>query len=105
MGFRRKSRHVMRKNPRKKGLAPLGRYLSDFEVGDYVDIIIDPSVHKAMPHRRFQGKTGRIVAKRGRCYEVEVKQLHKMKTIFTSVAHMRTNALNQQIRAQHNPVA
>ena len=105
MGFRRKSRHVMRKNPRKKGLAPLGRYLSNFEVGDYVDIIIDPSVHKAMPHKRFQGKTGRIVAKRGRCYEVEIKQIHKMKRIFTSVAHMRVNTLNPQIQAQKNQVA
>jgi len=101
MGNRRRSRHVMRKNPRKKGLSPLGRYLQDFEVGDYVDIILDPSVHKALPHKRFQGKTGRIVSKRGRCYEVEIKQIHKMKRIFTSVAHMRVNAQNQEIRAKN----
>ncbi|HMF32046.1 MAG TPA: 50S ribosomal protein L21e [Candidatus Lokiarchaeia archaeon] len=100
MGNHRKCRHVLRKNPRKKGMAPLGRYLQDFEVGDTVDIIIDPSQMKAMPHKRFQGKTGRIVSKRGRCFEIEIKQIHKMKHIFVSVAHMRINALNQQIRAQ-----
>jgi len=100
MGFRRGTRELLRKNPRQKGMAPLGRYLQDFEVGDRVDIIIDPSEHKAMPHSRFHGKTGLIVAKRGRCYEVKVKQLNMVKTIFASVAHLRKNALSDQIKAQ-----
>ena len=28
--------------------------------GDYVDVIVDGSIHKGMPHKFYHGKTGRV---------------------------------------------
>ena len=88
-----KSRHtrgIMRKKIREKGMAPLGRtVLQNYEIGDVVDIIIDPSIQKGQPHFRFHGKTGRIVEKRGRSYVISVKDLNKTKTVISRIDHFR----------------
>ncbi|GAB4328297.1 MAG: 50S ribosomal protein L21e [Promethearchaeota archaeon] len=95
-GYRAKTRRIFRKHPRKRGLAPLGRYLVDYEVGDKVDVIADPSVHKhGFPHKRFHGKTGTIVGVRGRCFEVRVKDQKKVKMLVLGVEHMRKSNLGQ----------
>lgn len=74
----------------------MGRYLVDYEVGDKVDVIADPSVHKhGFPHKRFHGKTGTIVGVRGRCFEVRVKDQKKVKMLVLGVEHMRKSNLGQ----------
>ncbi len=67
----------------------MGRVLTDYQVGDRIVIDIDPSYHKAMPHRRFQGKVGRIVGTRGRAYVVEVYNGNKRKVVITTPEHIR----------------
>lgn len=96
-GVRSKTRQLLRKRPRQKGLAPLGRYLVDYEIGDKVDIIADPANHKhGFPHKRFHGKTGTIVGRRGKCYEVEVRDQNRKKMIIIGVEHFRPNKLFQE---------
>ena len=59
-GLHAKTRKVFSKPFRKNGVDPLSMYLVNYKIGDYVTIIIDGSKHNGMPHRIYQGKTGKI---------------------------------------------
>ena len=43
---------------RKHGALSLTTYLKTYKVGDIVDIKANGSIHKGMPHKFYQGKTG-----------------------------------------------
>jgi len=88
-GTRRKSRGVMTKKVRERGRLPLSRLLTKYEVGEKVVIVIDPAIHKGMPHKRFQGKVATIVEKRGRAYIVEIPQRKTVKTLVATPEHIR----------------
>jgi large subunit ribosomal protein L21e len=88
-GIRRKSRSALTKKVREKGRLPLSRLLTKYEEGDKVVINVDPGVHKAMPHKRFQGKVATIVGKRGKAYIMEIPQRKTVKTIITTAHHIR----------------
>ena len=42
------------------GRLPLNKYLTQYKIGQYVDVRIDGGVHKGMPHKFYSGKTGVI---------------------------------------------
>jgi len=88
-GTRRKSRSALTKKVREKGRLPLSRLLTKYEEGEKVVIDIDPAIHKAMPHKRYQGKVATIVGQRGRAYITEIPQRKTVKTIITTPEHMR----------------
>ena len=88
-GPRRKSRKVLTKPVRERGKLGLSRLLAEFEVGQKVVIVIDSAVHKGMPHKRFQGKVGTVVERRGRAYIVEIPQRKKVKHIIATPEHLR----------------
>ncbi len=89
-GLRHRTRKLLRKRVREKGaVPPLSRILIDYQPGDKVYIIADPAIHKAMPHRRYYGKVGTVVGKRGRAYIVQLKVGSKTKTLFLLPEHMR----------------
>jgi large subunit ribosomal protein L21e len=67
----------------------VNQLLKKFSVGDLVLIDIDSSVQDAMPHPRYQGHQGTIVALQGDCYVIAIKDGDKPKKIVTSPAHMR----------------
>jgi large subunit ribosomal protein L21e len=72
-GFRYKSRSLLTKSVGgRQGPSP-EIYLQDFQPGEKVVIKLNPSVHKGVPHRRYHGKIGEILGKRGRAYVVRVK--------------------------------
>ncbi len=101
LGYRTKTRSIFRKSIRKRGLPGLSRFMTNFKIGDKVDIIVDPSFQKrGMPHRRFHGKTGQISDKRGRCFEVKVKDGNKMKTLLVGQEHFRMNTTYLQKKEQ-----
>lgn len=64
-------------------------YLSRIGVGENVLISVDPSVQKGMPHRRFHGKIGKVLEKRGRGYVVEVRMGNKPKKITVLPDHIK----------------
>lgn len=74
-GFRYKSRGS------RQGPTP-EIYLQDFQPGEKVAIKLNPSMHKGAPHKRYHGKIGEIMGKRGRAYVVKVRLGGKFK-IFT----------------------
>ena len=88
-GIRSKSRSILRKKPRDKGLKSITRALQSFEEGESVNIVIDSSVHKGMPHIRFHGFTGKIEGMQGQSYLVGVNDGKKHKTLIIRSEHLR----------------
>jgi large subunit ribosomal protein L21e len=79
----------MSKKVRKRGLSPLSSVLSEYTVGQRVDIIINPSFHKGMPHRRYHGRTGVVKGQRGRAVEVEVSLGKAKKQLIIRPEHLQ----------------
>ena len=87
-GIRSKSRHILRKKPRDRGVSSITRALQQFEIGENVNISIDPSVHKGMPHPRFNGYTGKIEGMQGDSYLVGITAGNKHKTLIVKPEHL-----------------
>ncbi len=87
-GYRRGTRSMAKKPTREKGKPNIGKLLIEHEVGSQVIIKIDSSVQKSIPHRRFHGKIGTVVDKRGRGYIVSVPQGEAVKQIVVRSEHL-----------------
>ena len=87
-GTRTKTRTLLQKKPRARGLSPITRGFQCFEDGERVNIIIDPSVHKGMPFSRFHGLTGVVIGQRGAAFEVSVKDGNKTKIVVARPEHL-----------------
>ena len=87
-GYRRKTRYLLKRKPRERGKTGLSKVLREYESSEKVVIKLDPSVHKGMPHRRFHGKIGVVVKKRGRSYVVNVSQGNALKEIIVRPEHL-----------------
>jgi len=88
-GIRSKSRQILRKNPRDRGLKSITRALQEFGEGESVNIVIDSAMHKGMPHIRFQGYTGKVEGKQGESYLVGINDGKKHKTLIIRSEHLR----------------
>ena len=88
-GIRSKSRNILRKRSRNKGLKSISKALQQFKQGESVNIVIDSAVHKGMPHIRFHGKTGKIEGKQGNCYVVGINDGKKHKSLVIRSEHLR----------------
>jgi len=91
-GLRARTRSLLRKKPRERGKISTSKLLYEYKLGEKVVIDIEPSVHKGMPHKRYQGNVGVIVAKRGRAYTVNVKQGDAVKQIIVLPEHLKPYA-------------
>ncbi len=87
-GYRSRTRALLSKKPRQRGKIGLSRLLQNYQLGSRVRVRIDPSVHKGMPHKRFHGKIGTVVEKRGRSYVVEVNFMNEKKKAITRPEHL-----------------
>ena len=87
-GYHRKTRSLLKRNPRERGNTGLSKILNEYEPDEKVVVKIDPSVHKGMPHRRYHGRIGVIVDKRGRSYVVNVSQGKAVKEIIVRPEHI-----------------
>jgi large subunit ribosomal protein L21e len=88
-GRRIKTRSLLKKRVRERGIKPPSYLLQDYRLGDKVVLKYDPSVHKGMPHRRFYGKIGTVVGKRGRAYVIQVVDGDKTKTLIARPEHLK----------------
>lgn len=87
-GYRARTRRLLKKKPREKGKIGLSKLLHEYQPGNRVVIKINPTIHKGMPHRRYHGKVGAIVDKRGRSYVVSVTQGDATKEIIVRPEHL-----------------
>ncbi len=89
-GYRHRTRKLLRKRIRERGaIPPLSLLMYEYKPGDKVYIIINPSVMKGMPHRRYHGKVGVVKGRRGKAYLVEVVVGSKVKKLFIRPEHLR----------------
>lgn len=88
-GLRSKSRHILRRKPRDRGFSSITRSLQQFDDGEKVNIVIDPSVHRGMPHVRFQGYTGTVLGRQGNSYRVQIRVGKKIKKLVVRPEHIR----------------
>jgi len=88
-GYRYKSRKLLSKTPRERGMSGLSRLLYEYKPGDKVVIDIDPTYISTAPHRRYQGKVGIVIGTRGRAYVIETYIGDKKKIIITTPEHLR----------------
>ncbi|NIO38258.1 50S ribosomal protein L21e [Candidatus Bathyarchaeota archaeon] len=88
-GFRSGTRHLLKKKPKEKGKMTLSKLLREYKLGESVIIKLEPSVHKGMPHRRYHGRVGTVIEKRGRSYLVSVTQGKTVKVIIVRPEHLK----------------
>jgi large subunit ribosomal protein L21e len=87
-GYRSATRHLLKKQPREHGKMRLSKLLHEYPPGTSVVVKIDSSVQKGMPHRRYHGKVGTIINKRGRSYVLSVPQGNAVKEIIVRPEHL-----------------
>ncbi len=78
----------MTKEPRRRGLQPLGRLLHKYSDGEKVVVKLDPSAHKGMPHARYHGRVGVVEMKRGRAYVVRIGEGGKTRELMVRPEHL-----------------
>jgi large subunit ribosomal protein L21e len=88
-GARRKTRGLFKKSAKKKGKISLTKYFQKLEQGEKVQLVAEPAVQDGMYFRRYHGRVGVIKGRRGRCYEVQVKDGSKTKEIIVHPVHLK----------------
>ncbi len=87
-GYRAKTRRLLKKDGRS-GFTKNLLTLEEVKEGDKVAIIIDPSIHKGMPHRRYYGKIATVVGRRGRAFEVRASKGNKEVSLIVRPEHLK----------------
>ena len=77
-----------RKRIQSKGRPGLSMLFKEFNDGDSVAVVKEPSVDSRFP-LRLQGSTGIVVAKRGTSYEVEIYTQDKKKKFLIAPVHLK----------------
>jgi len=88
-GSRRKTRDKLKKDRRRRGKVSISTYFERYVSGDRVNLVLEPSIHKGMPHGRFCMKSGLVTGKRGFCYEVKINDRGKEKTLIVHPVHLK----------------
>jgi len=84
-----KTRNILRKRPRDRGIPPVTTFVKQFEVGEKANIVIEPSSQKGQPHRRYQGRVGTVIDKRGDAFVVRVEMEKTHKDLIIRPEHLR----------------
>merc|ERR1719329_2139653 len=78
---------------RGNGTIGLNKYLTNYKLGQIVDIVGDGAVHKGMPHKFYHGKTGIVwnVTKRALGVELNKRVGNRImkKRIHVRIEHVR----------------
>ncbi len=87
-GGRKKSRNKMKKSFRTRGKLSLTKYFQEFKKGDKVILRAEPAYQKALYNLRFHNKVGVIIGKKGKCYELTIKDGGKLKKLIVHPIHL-----------------
>ncbi len=78
---------LKRKKPRQKGKFSFTKYFQEFREGDSVAVARELSLKFGYP-KRLQGKTGKVIEKRGAAYYIEISDLNKKKKYLIKPIHL-----------------
>ena len=76
------------KKSRQKGKFSFARFFQKFKPGDTISIVRELSLPFGYP-KRIQGRTGKVLEKRGSAYYVEVKDFNKKKRYLIKPIHLK----------------
>lgn len=79
---------AIHKKPRAKGKIALSKYFQEFKAGESVAVVRELSITYGYS-KRLQGRTGKVIGKRGDAYEVEINDLNKPKNYFLKPIHLK----------------
>ena len=88
-GYRVGTRKSLKKRGRDKGRIKIKSFLQKFDVGDTVIVKAEPAYHKGMPFKRFFGKHGKVIEKRGKSYMIQVREGKKLKNVLCAPVHLK----------------
>lgn len=77
-----------RRPVRTRGKLQLSRYFQEISPGDSVAVVREEAVIANFP-KRLQGRTGKVKAKRGKAYVVNIKDQNKEKEFVIKAIHLR----------------
>merc|ERR1711988_1159896 len=82
-----------------KGMPGVSRYLAVFRRGDYVDVVVDPSIQKGMPYSYYHGRTGVVFNVNKNAIGVEVTKIvgnrQLRKRFHVRAEHLRKSRCNE----------
>lgn len=87
-GSRSRTRGVLTKEARERGLPPVTRFLKKFEVGDQVVVRLEASDPHGQPHPRYQGRTCIVLGQVGRAYRLSFMDGGKPKELIATPIHL-----------------
>jgi large subunit ribosomal protein L21e len=86
-GPRKRTRSLLRRGAREK--TPITKYLEEFKIGSKVVIKPNPSSLKGRPFKRFFGRPGIVMSKRGKSYIIKIIDGKKEKNIIARPEHLK----------------
>lgn len=101
-GYRRGTRSLFSQGHRQHGVARASKYLERYEIGDMVDIIVNPAMMKGMPHKYYHGRTGRVYDVKPRSVNValykRVRGRYVVKKVSVRIEHVRKSRCEEESR-------
>lgn len=82
------------KTQRQRGKISFKRYFQEFKSGDFVAVAKELSEIFGYSHR-IQGRTGKVLGKRGRAYYIEINELNKPKRYLIKPIHLKKIEVSQ----------
>ena len=79
----------LQNDPRDRGTSPPQRAIADFDEGQKVHLVLDPSVEDGRFHARFSGHTGEVLGRQGDAFKVQINDGGKDKTLIVRPAHLK----------------
>ena len=77
------------KSIRSRGKISFTKYFQKFSEGDSVAIVKDLAVQSPGFPDRIQGRTGKVIGKRGNSYVVIIKDFNREKTYIVRPVHLK----------------
>ncbi len=79
---------IKNKSPRTRGKFSFTQFFQEFKEGDSVAVVMELSV--PFPYsKRLQGRTGKVLERKGEYYYIEVKDFNKPKRYFLHPIHLK----------------
>ncbi|MCL5438087.1 MAG: 50S ribosomal protein L21e [Candidatus Thermoplasmatota archaeon] len=79
----------MTKRIKERGSPSISKVMETFETGEKAAVSINSSVHSGMPFHNFQGYTGTIAGRQGRCYLLDINVGNVHKRIVVAPVHLK----------------
>merc|ERR1711915_224702 len=105
-GYRRQTRKRFSQPYRKRGLPNTSTYLQSYKRGDYVDIKVNPAIHKGMPHKYYHGLTGKVAVVHKNSLTVRCTRRFGNKRIFRMIVckieHVKKSKCDKEFIERRN---